>query len=239
MFRELSTRKKKPGRSRISAEERKAAIIVAAMELFARKGFSGTTTKDLARAAGVSEALIFSHFPSKEDLYKNVQYLCLEAQSAAEEGLASLMPGTRALVLAVQTLVFEVFESFAGRGRSELLRRLQIHSMLEDGRFAAAFFRAHFRPWFPFVLRCMSVSRKSGDIVAAEIPDENTIWFVHHLPMMVRLSMLAPEAIEFKKSARLLDQMCLFCLRGMGMTDQAVRKFYPVDENLRRAREPL
>ncbi len=39
------------------------------MDLFSRKGFSGTTTREIAAAAGVTEAIIFRHFETKEHLY--------------------------------------------------------------------------------------------------------------------------------------------------------------------------
>ena len=39
------------------------------MSLFARQGFEGTTTRQIADVARVNEAIIFRHFPSKEDLY--------------------------------------------------------------------------------------------------------------------------------------------------------------------------
>ena len=54
---------------RLSAPERRAQIIDAAIALFGRHGFKGTTTKALAQASGVSEATIFKHFPTKNDLY--------------------------------------------------------------------------------------------------------------------------------------------------------------------------
>ncbi len=54
---------------RLSAEDRRQQIIRAAIALFAQKGFEGTTTREIALAAGVSEALIFRHFPTKQDLY--------------------------------------------------------------------------------------------------------------------------------------------------------------------------
>ena len=225
----MSIKKGKRPAARIPAAQRKAAIVEAAMKLFARQGFHGTTTKDLARAAGVSEALIFSHFPTKEALYQNVQFLCLEAESQAQALLHPRKAGTEALVIAVQTLVFEIFESFAGKERSELLRRLQTHSMLEDGQFAAAFFDAHLRPWFPYILECISASRKAGDLTSKDIPDQNLIWFVHHLPMMVRLSTLPETRTAYKESGRLVEQMCLFCLRGLGMKEAAVQRFYNPD----------
>jgi len=57
---------------RLSAEDRRRQIVQAAIALFARKGFEGTTTREIAQAAGVSEALIFRHFPTKQDLYSAI-----------------------------------------------------------------------------------------------------------------------------------------------------------------------
>lgn len=58
--------------SRASSGERQASLIAAAAALFARKGFNGTTMKEIARAAGVSEALVFKHFPTKRALYSAI-----------------------------------------------------------------------------------------------------------------------------------------------------------------------
>ncbi len=51
------------------------------MELFARKGFRGTTTRDLATHADVNEAIIFRHFNNKEELYSAIlEHKACEAQ---------------------------------------------------------------------------------------------------------------------------------------------------------------
>lgn len=47
-------------------------ILHAAIELFAEKGFRGTTTRDLAANAGVNEAIIFRHFKNKTELYRAI-----------------------------------------------------------------------------------------------------------------------------------------------------------------------
>ena len=54
---------------RVPAENRKEQILNVAMTLFARQGFEGTTTRQIAEGARVNEAIIFRHFPTKEDLY--------------------------------------------------------------------------------------------------------------------------------------------------------------------------
>ncbi|HEX8748514.1 MAG TPA: TetR/AcrR family transcriptional regulator [Pyrinomonadaceae bacterium] len=58
--------------SRLSAEERRREIVRVAVKLFSQRGFRGTTTKEIAQAAGVSEAIIFRHFATKEELYRAI-----------------------------------------------------------------------------------------------------------------------------------------------------------------------
>jgi AcrR family transcriptional regulator len=47
-------------------------ILKAAMELFAKNGFRGTTTRDLASQADVNEAIIFRYFTNKTELYRAI-----------------------------------------------------------------------------------------------------------------------------------------------------------------------
>ena len=56
-------------RKRLPGTERRAQLLEVAISIFGQRGFRGATTKAIAEAAGVSEATIFRHFPSKEDLY--------------------------------------------------------------------------------------------------------------------------------------------------------------------------
>ena len=54
---------------RVPGKTRRQQILTAATQLFSRQGFDGTTTREIARQAGVNEAIIFRHFTSKEELY--------------------------------------------------------------------------------------------------------------------------------------------------------------------------
>jgi AcrR family transcriptional regulator len=58
-------------RRRMSAEQRKAQLADKAKQMFLEGGYRGTTTKDVAAAAGVSEALVVKHFGSKEELFRH------------------------------------------------------------------------------------------------------------------------------------------------------------------------
>jgi TetR/AcrR family transcriptional regulator len=57
---------------RLAAGDRRRQLLDTALDLFSRKGFEGTTTKEIALAAGVTEAIIFRHFPTKQSLYQAV-----------------------------------------------------------------------------------------------------------------------------------------------------------------------
>src|SRR5690242_9488447 len=62
--------KRRPKNQRkASGQERQAGIIAAAASLFAARGFTGTTTREIAKAACCSEALVFKYFPTKRALY--------------------------------------------------------------------------------------------------------------------------------------------------------------------------
>src|SRR5437879_5540392 len=92
--------------AKLSCEERRAAIIKAVRRVFAEKGFHGTTTRELAQAAGVSEALLFKHFPNKEALYAAMMLACKsEKGNRIFERVKALEPSASTLVLMVHSLV--------------------------------------------------------------------------------------------------------------------------------------
>jgi AcrR family transcriptional regulator len=83
--------KTNPPRKRLSAEDRRAAILDAALEVFSRRGYNGASIDEIAQAAGISKALIYEHFPSKKDLHvslleRHTQQIFLRlAQTAATD----------------------------------------------------------------------------------------------------------------------------------------------------------
>jgi AcrR family transcriptional regulator len=60
---------------RLPAEERRRAIVQAALRVFSSGSYAGSTTAEIAREAGVSEPVLYRHFPSKRDLWA----ACLDA----------------------------------------------------------------------------------------------------------------------------------------------------------------
>src|ERR1041384_1919084 len=75
-------------------QDRRQQIITAAMELFAQKGFRGTTARERATQAGVNEAIIFRYFKTKEELYNAIiEYKPNEHRQAQTEEVERLATG--------------------------------------------------------------------------------------------------------------------------------------------------
>ena len=56
-------------RKRLSGQERRAAILDSALSAFAERGYHASSIDDIARGGGISKALIYEHFSSKQELY--------------------------------------------------------------------------------------------------------------------------------------------------------------------------
>ena len=65
-------RRKSTPRKRLTAEQRRAAILEAAVAVFADRGYYAASIDDVATAAGISKALIYEHFASKQELYASL-----------------------------------------------------------------------------------------------------------------------------------------------------------------------
>ncbi|HLM34987.1 MAG TPA: TetR/AcrR family transcriptional regulator [Gaiellaceae bacterium] len=63
-----------PPRPRLAAAERRQAVLDTACDVFARSSYRGATTAEIARAAEITEPILYRHFGSKRDLY----LACLE-----------------------------------------------------------------------------------------------------------------------------------------------------------------
>jgi AcrR family transcriptional regulator len=76
---------------RLSAEERREAVLDAALVEFAECGYTGTSTENIARRAGISQPYLFRLFGTKKQLYIASVARCfretLEAFQRAAEGL--------------------------------------------------------------------------------------------------------------------------------------------------------
>jgi AcrR family transcriptional regulator len=116
--------------------ERSRAIIEATLDVFAREGCSGATTRQIAHAAGVSEALVFRHFPTKESLYSAILLSRIEESERVlplDGSLESLDDEAFFLRVAAATLKrVETDQTFL---------RLFLHSALEGHELFREFYK--------------------------------------------------------------------------------------------------
>lgn len=125
--------------NRTSAPQRQASLISAASSLFATNGFRGTTTKQIALAAGVSEALLFKYFPTKQALYSAIL-----SEKADYSGLQEAVE--KAAAKREDKQLFMLLASYRIRkGADPILFRLLLFSALEGHDMSDMFFRQQYR----------------------------------------------------------------------------------------------
>lgn len=217
-------------RAKLSGDERRAAIIQAVRRVFAERGFHGTTTRALAEAAGVSEALLFKHFPNKEALFSAMQLSCCRAQDHGKfERLHALEPSASTLVVMVHFMV----SRFAGRCSAEdeelaIQNRLMLRSFAEDGEFARLALRGLAEHWVPKVGECLKAAVAAGDALAGPVRANMSGWFAHHLTAII-MTHLLPEkpVVDYGLSRdKLVEQAVWFILRGMGLKEEVIQRHY-------------
>ena len=215
--------------TKLTSEERRAAIVKAVRRVFAEKGFDGTTTRELAEAAGVSEALLFKHFPNKEALYSAMQRSCCNAQDPALERLKALEPSTSTLVAMVHFLFArKVGGRWSCDDDEEIHMRLMFRSMMEDGEFANLQLRQVTASWVPKIEECLKAPIAAGDAIDRAVLPSLGAWFGHHLAVVIMHHLrTATPVVDYKvPRAKLVEQAVWFTLRGMGLKEEAIRRYY-------------
>src|SRR5258708_25191287 len=89
---------------RLTSDARKCQILEGVRKVFARKGLDGATTRELAKEAGVSEALLYKHYASKEALYQAMLTSCGSEFDTELDRINTLEPSTSTLVLLMHFL---------------------------------------------------------------------------------------------------------------------------------------
>jgi AcrR family transcriptional regulator len=139
-----------------SGQERQASIIAAAADLFATNGFNGTTTREIARHAGISEALVFKYFPTKRALYAAIlaEKVPVSPLLAAVEEAARKRDDER---------VFTLIASHRIRRTSDpSFLRLLLFSALEGHELSDMFFRNQHRVFYDYLAGYIGQRVKEG-----------------------------------------------------------------------------
>lgn len=133
----------------MAGDERRSQILRVAMDLFSREGFRGTTTKKIAQAAGVSEAMVFRHFATKEELYAAI----LDHKACSGDALDLELLVADALKQRDDRAVFEglALNALDHHERDPAFQRLLLHAALEGHELAQMFFEKFVRRVYEFL----------------------------------------------------------------------------------------
>jgi len=133
-----------PNGARMTGENRRLQILRVAMRLFSQRGFRGTTTKEIALAAGVSEAMVFRHFATKSELYSAI----LDHKACLHDEMDPTAIVAEAMARRDDRAVFEgiALHALKQHQSDPEFQRLLLHSALEEHELAQMF-------WEKFVRR--------------------------------------------------------------------------------------
>jgi AcrR family transcriptional regulator len=159
---------------RLPAAERRQAIVEAALRVFVGRSYSGTTTAEIAREAGVSEPILYRHFASKRELY----LACLEVawgsfRSALEAKLAAF-PERDAVIV-----VGQGSREFHASGAIKPVT-LWIQALSEAGEDAQiqAFLREQLREVHDYIAAVVRRAQAAGGVPSDRDPDAEAWIFV-------------------------------------------------------------
>jgi AcrR family transcriptional regulator len=148
-----------PTQARLPAAERRAAIVAAALQVFGTGSYARSTTAEIARVAGISEPIIYRHFPSKKELwFASIDEAWLQLRARLGHKLVPLAD-----------------EPPAGRETTArppwsdpLLPHLWVQGVTEagDDEEMQAYLRAHVREVHDFVAAGMRAGQAAGTVPA-------------------------------------------------------------------------
>ncbi len=226
---------------RMTGEERRLTILQAAKPLFAMNGYRGTSVKDIAKSAAVSEALLYKHFSSKAEIYREILVYAGGMAMRLDQDLEQLKPGAEKLIIMVY-MVFEhiLFEAPGQAEEQQIHERFLFNRFLEDGEYARAALKSIESASRSTIEECYRAAEEDAHLVEMPLPFLRRAWFVHHLAMALNLCHL-PEIPAFEYDGtkeELSAHATLFALRGIGLTDEVIRRFYK-PEKLRKFKRNL
>lgn len=189
-------------RGRLAADERRAALIDVALQVFSARSYRGATTAEIAREAGVTEPILYRHFGSKRELFLT----CLDEvwsrlQEAVEDEIAG-EPDPAGWVLAVP----RAMTSLRRRRLAPTQLWLQALSEATEDVEIRRHFRRHLREMHDYVADVLRRAQAAGGIRAERDVDAEA-WIGLGLGLLRSVQdrfggLLGDEEIEAISTAR-------------------------------------
>lgn len=196
-------------RSKVSRPSTRDRIIDAAADLFARKGFRGTTTREISVAAQANEALIFRHFPTKGHLYS-----AIIEHKMQDRFLSGLLDATTAPACPgelFRRIGKNLLDSISG---DPALVRLLYFSALEGHELSNLFYESYTRRFIGLLSQRIQEGIDSGRFraVNAEIAARALLGMFVHMGLVAELF---DRSGTLPNQEQVVDEFAEIFLRGL------------------------
>lgn len=213
--------------SRPSGVERRSRILIAAAPLFEKNGLEGTLVKDIAAAAGVSEALLYKHFPTKEALYGAIrsQYADL-VQDPEFLAIEAMEPSSEKLALMIVTMIRRHLTDglTPGFGSTTERTRVMLNSLADAGQYARTSLLEWEKEALSRVEPCLEAAEAAGDCAGGASHRVVALLTDHAIFILAAMRVSKNDDIYRLPPENLIHEAALFCLRGMGLTPAAIER---------------
>ena len=205
-------------------EGRHLHIIESTASLFGNHSPDTVTTRDIASAAGISEALLYRHFASKYDLFTEVINHYFSGIALVCGQLQSVPTSTESLIFLVYALFALTFRSVKRNSNdARLISRIMIRSITGDGKYAKRVLSTY-EPVHRKMVACYEEATRRGDVEAPQKNGWTLLWFCHHLAAYLGfLHNADPKIVDHchdKETTHL--EAVRVCLRGMGVSESVL-----------------
>lgn len=199
-----------PKKKRMTGDERRRKIIQAAMDVFSRSGFSGATTRKIAEKAGISEAMIYSHFKDKEDLYSAIIDQKMQESEPLYYPLDAMRKKDDERVF--QTIVSNFIQRYSD---DTTFLRLLLFSALEGHELAGMFVAGPVRRFFEFLAQYVRERIDDGALkpVNPEIASRCLVGMVNYFILLKKI--FGDETLESIELDEAIETMIKIFCRGI------------------------
>lgn len=219
-------------KKRLRKEVRREKIIQAIIPVFARYGLKGITTKSLAKACRISEALLYKYFPSKRQMYREIQEISLKlADPVTIPIFKQLEPSTENLVFGLWVVTRHMLQQkmFSTPLMNQSVTRAIMTNIQEDGKFASNLIQKVHNHWQVKLMECLESACRNGDLPSSISAKKNFwVWIIHHLLYGIQMMNLVQlSAIDYEiEREELIEEVFLFLLRGLGFSPEKIQFYY-------------
>jgi TetR/AcrR family transcriptional regulator len=204
----------------MSAPARRRQLIQTAMRLFSRRGFAGTTTREIASRAGVTEAVIFQHFATKEGLYAAIIDF-KAAESRADVWIEEMRAcgGRNDDAGVVRTLIERILDQ--GSSDRQFLR-LMLHSALEGHGLFRHFRVKQIEPVFAFLVAYVERRQREGEFRSGD--PRTMVRALVAVPSHYVLQERLFQISDRDKATDVAEELTRFVLAGLRRCAPAARR---------------